>query len=363
MSLSNQTLDLYDDLGKAQLREIAANAPPFIKTARVSEREEIAKLPTEEFALHVLTKEGSRMRRYPIQGATDTWLSCAYFEKNAHKLPKQAARLAATHLKFACERHSLDTPAFVEKWAVDERPVSNLYVEDMDMKKTASAPEIEARPATGAYALGNRYPLFNEGFVKKAAAYFVDYFGQFDPADRHAFARNVLERAHELNVDLGSQATGLMNKVAGSEYGDRLDHQLNMRREFAQFNAEALNDLEKIASVQKEANPEQFARLLSAWDKDNNMERSYGRYLLDPYQATFDRQFKKEASYVWEDEQSGESLDGNDLESVVTDKYDKIKSYFGATVADSLKKHGSSIFESLPVDAKVTIARIAKGNL
>lgn len=364
MSLSTQILDLYDDLGMTQLKALRGDAvPSFIKTAKVSSREEAALLPNDAFALHMMTKEGSRLRRFPVSSAADTWLSCTYFEKNAHKLPYQAAKLAATHLESACERFGIEPNSTVQRLAVDEIPRSNLYVEEMDMTKAAHVASIVQSSEGGPYALGNKYPLFNEGFVKKAAAYFVDYFGQFDPSDRHAYARNVLNRAEELGLSLDGNEVAALRKVAGTEYGDSIESQIRIRKNLLEHDEEACAALNKIADVKDQATPEQFSQLLNQWDQDYNMERSYGRYLMDPYQATYSRQMTKEAGYTWEDSSAGVSINGKELEKAASDKYDKIKGYFGATLADSLKKHGSTIFESLPSDAKVVIARIAKGNL
>ena len=359
MSLSVQILDLHDDLGGAQLKEIVASAPEFVKTAQIASRDEVARLPVECFALHALTKEGADLRKYPVHTKADTWLSCAYFEKNAHKLPIQAARIAATHLKTACAKFELPTEYRVSMF--HGTADSNRYIEENDcMRKVASESQLVDRPDEGRYALAGRYPLFHESHVKKAASYFEEHFRHFDSGDRHEFASNVLARASELQMPLdGLEA---LQKVAGAEYGDRVAGQISMRHKLVDGDVEAVIALEKISMVRNDLEAKKFATLLAAWDSENGMERLYGTQIVDPYQATFES-LSKEAGYVWEDSSSGESLTGKELEKAASEKYDKIKGYFGETLANSLKKHGSQIFDSLPRDAKTVIAKIAKGGI
>lgn len=363
MSLSIQILDLYDDLGGTQLKDLVSTAPSFMKTAEVATKDVASKLPTESFALHALTKEGSRLKKYPMHTPADTWLSCAYFEKNAHKLPRQAARIAATHLKVACEKFNLDTKECISKLASNENPISNLYVEETDgLRKVASQAIIEPRPSEGSYALPGMYPLFHEGHIKKATSYFEEHHRAFSTSDKHEFASNVLARAAELNISTEDHTFAPLKKVAGDQYGDRVEAQINLRRKIVDGDVEATISLEKVAMAKDKLEANKFAELLSAWDIENSMNNVYGKSIVDPYESTFDS-ITKESGYLWEDSTSGESLTGKELEKAASSKYDTIKGYFGETLANSLKKHGSEIFESLPSDAKTLIARIAKGTL
>jgi len=177
------------------------------------------------------------------------------------------------------------------------------------------------------------------------------------------YAKNVMAKAGELSIELSPEEQKIMSKVAGAEYGDRVDAQIMLRKKEADGNDARVASLDKIAEAAHILPPDQFAKLLEAYDNDSGIKSEYGRHIVDPYQATFDKQFSKEAGYVWEDEQSGMSMSGKELEKAAEEKFDKIKGYFGVTLANSLKKHGSEVFESLPTDAKTVIAQIAKGRL
>lgn len=365
MSLCNQVLDIADDVNKELLKEILKETTPpdMIKKAQVATRETQEKLSRADFALVAFTKEGSELRKYPIHDAGNAWLSCRYFEKTAHKLPAKARELAGGMLKRACAIYGLKETPLLQNTA---KPKSgNLYHEAYDMTKTAQPIAVEAVGDANSehfYALRTRYAMPSPEFVKKAAAYFVDFEKEFaDAEDRHTFAHNVLERAKELNVTLDQQST--LNKYASSGYGDALSEQIRMRKDLLQAKPEMCAALEKVANYKADLTPPEFAKLLYAFDKKASLDKYYGGYLADAYRATFEQRMTKQASgYSWDSESAG-TLSEKELNKTFEDKYDKVKGYFGPTVADQLKKHGCVIFDSLPVDAKEVIGKIAKGQI
>jgi hypothetical protein len=365
MSLSNQILDVADDLDRSILKDILReHAPPaIVKTANIATQDAKEKLGRENFALVAFTKEGSELRKFTISDAANTWLSCQYFEKTAHKLPAKARTIAAGMLKKACALYALDeTPSLK---GVKPRS-GNVYYEMYDMTKTAQPIVTEAVVQDGSknfYALGERYPMANSEYVKKAAAYFVDYERDFtDALDRHTFASNVLARAKELGTELEQPKT--LAKYASSDYGDILDAQIRMRLDLLQARPEMSAALEKVASYKKEVKAPEFAKLLYAFDKQASLDKYHNSYLADAFKATFEQRLNKTASgYTWESSDGETSLTEKQLNDGIENKYDKIKGYFGVSVTDSLKKHGFSIFESLPIDAKETVAKIIKGDL
>lgn len=365
MSLYNQILDVADDLDKSLLREILKESPPpeMVKQANIATRDVQEKLTRDNFALTVLTKEGSELRKYPVNDAANTWLSCQYFEKTAHKLPPKAQDIAAGLLKRACALYNLKETPKLEKAAVQTLKV---YNEIYDFKKTAQAVTVEAIVQDDSkhfYALQNRYAMPSPEYVKKAEAYFIDYEKEFsDAADRHEFAANVMARAAELKVPLEHAKT--LRKYAGEGYGDILDTQIRMRQDLLQAKPEMSAALEKVASYRKELVPVEFAKLLHAFDKKASLERHYNSYLADAFKSTFEQRITKQASgYCWESDDGSLSLNEKELDSAFDKKYDKVKGYFGETLANQLKKHGYSIFDSLPKDAKETLAKIAKGDI
>jgi len=366
MSLANQIVDFVDDVDKSLLKLIGKDAPTLMKTAQVLTIEEREKLEPDLFALVMHTEDSQVLKKFPITDAANTWLSAQYFEKTAEQLPYVAQKIAASNLHRACAFYKVASPDCVKEWASPEIK-NNLYLEVRDMKKYAQAApirkqaQVESDGSKYFYALGDNYAMPSAEYVKKAAAYFTDHHREFqDAEDRHAFAANVLERAKELSVQLETKDT--LEKYAGQGYGDSWEGQIRLRQELLQAKPEMAEALNKLASKRAETDADTFSKALYLFDKRAGLARYYDSHLMDAFKSTFGRMHKT-AGYSWEDTTSGLSISEGELSNAVANKYDRIKSYFGGTLADSLKKHAVAIFDSLPSDAKETIVKIAKGVL
>jgi len=370
MSLVHQIIDFVDDISKGILKEAAAQVPDHLKSGEILTAEQRERMEPEQFALVMRTKEAQVLKKFPVNDEVNTWLSCQYFSKTAAQLPYVAQKVAATNLRRACAIYNLETPEVVEKMASNEVK-SNRYdeikswTEDRLHAKTAQVAEVKPDGSEHFYALGNRYAMPNPDYVKKAAAYFIDHTREFgDAEDRATFAYHVRERAKELQVALEKRAEESLASYSGDAYGDMISTQLKIREDLLWAKPEMSAALAKLAAHRTDTDATTFAKALFMFDKKAGLTRYYDGHLADAFKATFGNVFRKEASgYLWEDEGSGLSINEKELEKVADQKYDKIKGYFGSSVADSLKKHAVSIFESLPKDAKETIVKIAKGEL
>jgi len=370
MSLVHQIIDFVDDINRSILKEAAASVPPHLKEGKVLTAEERERLEPEQFALVMRTKEAQVLKKFPVNDEVNTWLSCQYFNKTAEQLPYVAQKVAATHLRRACAVYNIEVPEVIEKLSSNE-VTSNRYdevkswAEDRLHSKVAKVVEIEPDGSSHFYALGDRYAMPNPEYVKKAAAYFIDHTREFsDAEDRATFAYHVRERAKELQVALEKKAEESLKTYSGDAYGDMIGPQLKIREDLLWAKPEMGVALSKLASHRTGTDPATFSKALFLFDKKAGLTRYYDGHIADAFKATFGNMFKKEASgYSWEDESLGLSLSEKDLEKVADQKYEKIKGYFGSSVADQLKKHAVSIFESLPRDAKATIAKIARGEI
>lgn len=365
MALANQVVDFIDDIDRSLLKQIALDAPEVIKTASVLSIEDREKLPAEDFALILRTKEAQVLKKFPITDAANTWISAQYFAKTAEQLPYVAQKIAASNLGRAGAVFNIELPELITKLASKDIE-GNVYNEVLDNKKEKPMTKIASAPKPDGseyfYALGNNYAMPTPEYVKKAAAYFVEHAVEFqDAEDRYNFASNVLARAQELQVDL--ECKSQLSKYAGAQYGDSVSTQIRMRQDILQHKPNMAEALSKLASHQETTEPKTFAKALYLFDKKAGISKYYGRGLIaDAFQSTFGT-FIKSAGYRWEDETSGLSVSDKELSKLASDKYDRIKSYFGPTLADSLRKHAAAIFESLPKDAQITIVRIGKGEI
>jgi hypothetical protein len=370
MALVHQIIDFVDDIDRSILKIAAQDAPESVKTAKILTAEERERLEPESFALVMRTKEAQVLKKFPVTDAANTWLSCQYFCKTAEQLPFVAQKIAATHLKRACAIHGVKSPSEIDALSANEI-MSNHYDEvkssreDREHASRVKIASVTADDSSHFYALGDKYPMPSPDYVKKASIYFVDHYREFqDAEDRSEFAHHVKERAKELQVSLEKRAEDSLNIYSGDSYGDILDTQIRLRQELLQAKPEMSSALSKLASHKPTTDATTFSKALFLFDKKAGLTRYYDNFLSDAFKSTFGNAFRKTASrYSWEDEGSGLSINDQELEKTATDKYEKIKSYFGVSVADQLKKHAVSIFESLPQDAKETIIKIARGVL
>lgn len=358
--LANQILDAYDDTQMIHLRKIAKINPSiYMMTA-----EEHSSIGDDNFALSVITKKAHKLNKYPVDSHDNTWLSNQYFNETHFRLPKEAAQTAAHFIKKACAKHKITPTPAVSTMAKEAS--SNVYFE-RDMPATARV-ERTATPDLSKFAevqkIGDsythaQYVFATPGHVKLATRYFEEFCDRMPVEYRHKYAAAIQMRAGELGM--GKQR-GRVEKYASDAYSAHVDAHVRLRMSLLDAVPEMKTALEKVAATKKESTPMDFARLLHSFDKHAKLDRYYGGYLTNPYEATFATQVNENARPIFKSASHG-SLTPDAIAKVANEKYAKIKEYFGQNVADTLKKEGAPIFESLPADAKEIIAGIADGSL
>lgn len=110
MQTSGLVLDVYDDFNGGVLRSIfptPAEIPDLVKQAEALDPTDRAKLPDSVYAL-VLQNGEQQLRKYACTDPGNTVLSVLYFTKNAHKLPAEAQKTAASNLLTACGWYGLE---------------------------------------------------------------------------------------------------------------------------------------------------------------------------------------------------------------------------------------------------------------
>lgn len=117
--LSSFIIDQYDDTHGQIIRDLHTDLndiPDFIKAASHPTLTEMSNLQDEKFAL-VLLGDGSKMRKYATIDKGNTALSVIYLLKQAHFLPKEAVKVAATNLISACKNYGLNVSSDLVKMA------------------------------------------------------------------------------------------------------------------------------------------------------------------------------------------------------------------------------------------------------
>lgn len=359
--LANQVLDAYDDVHKMHLLKIAKLNPKiYLMTP-----DEHSGLGDDDFALSVITKKAHKLNKFPVSTFDNAWLSNQYFEETHFRLPKAAAAVAAFNIKTACEKFNIKATPAVEGLAKEAS--SNVYVEE-DMPASAKI-QRSVTPDLSKFAQVQQicdndtfatYTFATPGHVKLAVRYFEEFCDKMPVEHRHKYASAIQRRAGELGMD---KQGGRVAKYAGDIYSANVDAHIRSRMSLLDVAEPRLKvALEKVAATKSTSQPVEFARLLHQFDKYAKLDKYYGGYLTNPYEATFAIQTNANAVPLYKSAAHG-NLTADMVSKIATEKYAKIKEYFGASIADTLKKEGAPVFESLPNDAKEIIAGIADGTL
>lgn len=373
--LANQVIDAYDDLYWDHLKKVAEARPQ----TNILTPDEKSKLGDDDYALSYITKEATKLNKFPIHDLDNAWLSNEYFPLTQHKLAADSAKVAATFIKKACERFGIEPKEEVTKLAGTYE--NNLYFEPMNNKSERNAiagmgdaaaylqeKTASANNDTADFADINRicdnythaqYVFANADLVKTACAYFEEKHTKMPLELRHKYAAAIQMRAEELGM--GAQK-GTIAKYASDAYSGDLDGHLSSRRRLLDGNP-LTGELNKLASARKSFTPSQFAQLLHAFDKKACINQYYGGYLKDPYQATFAQAPDQDSHVRWSNKTASRKLTDAEIQKVVGTHNVKIAEYFGKHMADEMKKDPISIFDSLPNDAKEIIANIHEGTL
>jgi hypothetical protein len=354
--LANQVLDAYDDSQMLHLRKIA-RLNPNIYMMTSDEHSAV-----KDFALSIITKKANQLNRFPIDTHDNTWLSNHYFNETHYRMPKEAAQVAAHFIKQACVKHKIAPTPSVSSMAKEAN--SNIFYEK-DMPASARV-ERTATPDLSKFAEVQKisdnythaqYVFASPGHVKLATRYFEEFCDKMPMEYRHKYAAAIQMRAGELGM--GKQR-GRVEKYASDAYSAHVD--AHVRSRMTLLTDENRDLLNKLASAKTTSTPMDFARMLHGFDKHAKLDKYYGGYLTNPYEATFATQVNENARTIFKSASYG-NLSPDAISKVATEKYAKIKEYFGSSIADTLKKEGAPIFESLPNDAKEIIAGIADGSL
>jgi len=199
-----------------------------------------------------------------------------------------------------------------------------------------------------------RYPLDSFSDVEKAAAYFGEWRGHFSPAERHEYCENLVKRASAL----GCPVTEEISKYGSSSFAPTSELQVAIdgRRNVVPEHYASL--LDKLAAMRIEMTPEYFATALDTFDKVACIDHLYDSDIMDPYYSTY-------GVKVAEQDCDDTIVVGNDFMTVASLRslgkraqieFDNI---FSLDFIKEFRDDPVGIFESLPIDQKKVIMRIA----
>jgi protein-tyrosine-phosphatase len=202
-------------------------------------------------------------------------------------------------------------------------------------------------------ALRGRYPLDSYEHVKKASAYFDEWYKRFSPEDRHEFATNMVKRAQELGISVSEIAQKYGSETYASESDVKIA--LDIRKSLVEDETQR-KVLDKLAHIRPMVEPELFCNTLSEFDKMAGLDFLYDRDVPDPYYSTYG--FEKKAEFS---ETIGNlTVHGQDLEYLAIKRLPLVKGTFTEELAEAFRKDPVGIYKSLPLEQRKVFANMAR---
>lgn len=217
---------------------------------------------------------------------------------------------------------------------------------------TGQEPELKVKRASADLtALGGKYPLDSMADVQRAIQYFEENHKEMSPIETHIFAVKTAARAEELGLQVPEDLT----RYGSIEYAPDVDfHMANRLAVCSPEYKELYTELrEKRASME----PEEFADLLTEADTLSKLRWSWGGDVADPYYATFG---KTASSWSWQS-RTGDFISEDDLRWLARNGRPLIHKHFSSELVNGFINDPIAVFESLPDDSKVILARLAAG--
>jgi hypothetical protein len=333
--------------------------------------EMLSKLRDEDYALSVTTKLANKINKFPIFSADETKLSQHFFLRNLNKLPGDAQKIAAYHIKEACLRFGVATSPVLMKIAGDKDLDSNHYLESGKFERSVTRSHVDLTKIAEVQKIAEnethaQYAFASPDLVKLAIDYFRKNGEAMPPKYRAGYALALQKRASELGM--GTIKDVAITKYASDHYAPMIDGHIIQRMQMLDGRQDDKKiTLQKVAAARESVKPADFAKLLSAFDKTAGLNRYYGSHLTDPYALTFGAdpsQFDGLTFSIKTAKKDGSAYSRNltaaQIDQIVDKHHAKIAEYLGPHVADELKKF-PQIFGSLPNDAKAIIAGIHDG--
>lgn len=313
--------------------------------------------------------EGWKTKESELANTYDMPQSPSPSEKNMTKKP-----LSVINKTAAAEEDELLKCAFEQTTAPDDNMGQMVEGENPKAEPQTAlkprvdvsgkeAPKVVKVKKASYYALPHceLYPLDSIAQVEKAASYFDEMGVHMTPEMRHEYCQNLVKRAHVL----GTRVSALAERYGSETYAspEQIKIALDARRSILKDETDVAL-LDKVASARPFVQPEEFAVLLSEFDKQACIDEFWGADVPDPYFSTFG----KTASEVSETDPKASILIGNEytterkLVDLAKHKHEMVCEKFGKDFAKEFKNDPRAIFDSMPRDQKLVLMRMANAS-
>ena len=299
--ISSLKIDYYDDSDMIYdlIKSASEASGSYLKP-----KDQASEMDDDSFALVMITKTGSKTRKYPIFDKAHTALSREAFNKTAALLPHEAAQVAASMIYESCVYEQIDCPDFITKLATDVD--SNIvYVDESKVVTLGSVLEKAANDSLNfnikesdyglvvktASGVKRMYPLNTKSNTLKAIDYFEKNANKILYPHVAEFAENITKKASSIGLSVPSS----ISKYASREKGDLLDLNILSRSHFVASDEEkrVVRDMVKCA---KSMHKYDAIELVHAFDKSAGITKFYGAKLKDPHLTILEKSAELENS-------------------------------------------------------------------
>ena len=316
----------------------------MLKNAHINTQPDMAQLRNDQFAL-IITEAGEKPKRmFQIFNKQAAEQSAYDFCGGYIYMGPEEQKTAAYHIGSALMTYGSPVSPLIQKLAKES--YSNV-VQNESVESTAPRKTIFALPEY------QKYPLDTIEDVKSAADYFGKYASKMEPEYRPVYARNVMDRAQELKLEVTDEIV----KYAMPVYkdGNIIAQHLKQRIHIA---PDAKETITKLASLASHVDPLDFTRVLEEVDRKHGLNNQWGKMIPTPEDTVLESGTeirKLAAGKGWSFSANGKAYSESDLQRACSSEM--VKTMYGADVAQQMSN--PAVFDSLPNPTKATVLSYA----
>ncbi len=335
-------------------------------------QEPLSKKPSKRLA-PVVDKVGSAFERFIKTGSADPPVEYAddvYPGTESYHSPEMLKRLKSMSGKGVMQAKTAShTPGHKGN---DDPPDDNLHspVTGEQPKKNPQSGELkphvdvsakepptlvtEKKAQYWAMPSHDRYPIDSIVQIKAAAAHFDQYRNHFYPKHRREFCVNLVKRAAMVGHPLDAE----IHKYGSATYAPTLELEAALEGRKGVLDEDSAAILDKLAALRFQMSPDDFALALGEFDKTAGVAHLYDREIPDPYYSVFGKVASSDETIVI----GNDIMSDTELKNFAGKGVAQMASTFGDEMAAEFRKDPRGIFDSLPVDQKKVIIRMATDN-
>jgi len=317
----------------------------MLKNAHINTQPDMDYLRNDQFAL-ILMESGEKPKRmFPIFNKQAAEQSAYDFCGGYIYMGPEEQKTAAYHIGAALLTYGSPVSPLIQKLA---KEVNSNLVQNESVEAPAPQKKVFALPEY------RKYPLDTVEDVKAATDYFGKYASKMEHEYRPVYARNVMERAKELNLNVTDEIV----KYAMPVYrdGSIIAQHLKMRMQLV---PETREPLTKLASIASQINPLDFSRVLEDVDYKYGLNNQWEKLIPTPDETVLESggEIRKlaAAGKGWSFSANGRSYSESDLRRACGSEM--VKTMYGADMAQQMAN--PSVFDSLPNPTKATVLSYA----